>query len=256
MGGAAVAGVALAQPLLRRAIHGLQTVSRVVDRVNWDHLLAGRALDRDVPRFVIPSFLDTDPPGRGSTPAALRAFLDQLPSEPFIMFAGALRRIKGVDVLLEAYASLAEPRPPLVLMGTRHEDTPTVLPPGARIFESVPHDAVMASWARALVGVVPSVWPEPNATVSFECASQGVPVIVSEPSGMVDAFGDGAGLTVPAGSVQALANALRTVIDDPALRRRLGEAAKEASARFQADVVLAEQEHALATVLAGAGRRG
>ena len=49
----------------------------------------------------------------------MRAFSTRLPKEPFILFVGAFRRLKGVDELIAAHQELESP-PPLVMVG--HQD--------------------------------------------------------------------------------------------------------------------------------------
>ena len=165
------------------------------------------------------------------------------------MFAGALREIKGLGVLLDAYARLVE-APPLVLMGTVHEDTPKVFPEGVVVIPDAPHSLVMEGWRRALVGVVPSVWPDPCPTVAVECASQGTPVIGTVPGGMSDTVGD-TGILVPMGDPQALAKALDDLITDDSLRTRLGSSARARAQAFTTERAFAAYERALSEVLAG-----
>ena len=247
-GATTVAGVALSRQILRRRTAGVQTVSSFVDEVTWRNVFSEGDETR-VRRYVIPAFLDDDPPSHVTTEGSVDSYLDQLPKEPFIMFVGALRRLKGLHILLDAYCMLKD-RPPLVLMGTFEPDTPKRFPRGTIVLADVPHAAVMAAWKRAMFGVVPSVWPEPLGTVAIECVSQGTPVIISAPSGMVDVVGDDAGLIVKQGDVAGLADAMQMLADDPALRERLGSAGIGRAARFQAQVVLTEYERALGDLVA------
>ena len=62
----------------------------------------------------------------------IQQYLEQLPDEPYILFVGALRRVKGVQQLLDAYEQL-EDAPPLVLIGTWESDSPDRLPPGVQV---------------------------------------------------------------------------------------------------------------------------
>ena len=80
--------------------------------------------------MTIPSFQAEPPRGPArrsptSTPGWLAC-----PSEPFILFVGAFRKVKGLETLFEAYRRLTDP-PPLVLMGTFERDSPTDFPPEA-----------------------------------------------------------------------------------------------------------------------------
>lgn len=243
-GASAVGGVALARRILSRRLDGLQSVSSFVDEQVWSRLFVEHD-GNGVRRYVIPAFLDSDRTGAATPQAVIDEYLGRLPSGPFILFVGALRRIKGVDVLLEAYRRLVDP-PPMVLIGTVHDDTPPLEAPGVSVFESVPHGAVMAVWERAMFGVAPSVWPEPLGTVTIEGIERRKAMIATVPSGMADVLGDGAGILVPSGDVAALAEAMGRLVADPVLRDELGHAGQIRAPRFAAERVLGEYEQALA----------
>ena len=117
---------------------------------------------------------------------------------------GALRREKGVEILLESYKRLEHP-PPLVLIGTREPDSPGELPPGTTLLTDAPHAAVLAAWDRALFGVLPSLLPEPLGTVVCEGMTRGKAVIGTRPGGHSDVLTDGVtGLVVPSGDTASL----------------------------------------------------
>jgi glycosyltransferase involved in cell wall biosynthesis len=248
-GVAAVAGVASFRRAALPRIVAVQSVSTFVDDMNGEHFIGGDPHRDRIERFVIPAFVDADPPDEADE-RLVRSILAELPDEPFILFVGAIRPVKGIEVLFDAYRRLREP-PPLVLMGTIEQDTPDPFPTGAIVLTDVPHVAVMEGWSRALFGVVPSVWPEPLGTVSLEGIMQGAPVIATAPSGMVDTLGDGAGVLVPQGDAAALAEAMQSLIDDPVRRQQLCEAGKARAAQFDAEAVLDRYEKMLTGLIAG-----
>jgi glycosyltransferase involved in cell wall biosynthesis len=244
-GWAAALGVYLSRQLLRRKISALQSVSTYMQDVMRRELLKGQESvtgSTKIAQVVIPSFLTDEPAARD---AEVSHYLQQLPSEPFILFVGALRRLKGLETLLDAYARLASP-PPMVLIGTVERDTPaTPLPPGVVVLTDLPHAAVMTAWRRALFGVAPSLWPEPSGGVVVEALSCGKAMIGTYPGGQSDAIIDGrTGLLVPAGDVGALARAMDELIRDSARREELGRGALAHSRRFtlNAAVSMFEQE--------------
>ncbi len=252
-GWAATAGVLGSRRMLRGRADGLHSISEYVREMSERDFLAGRTVPLQA---TIPSFRVEDPPG--TEPPGLA----ELPDDPFILFVGSLRRVKGVDVLLDAYSRLAGP-PPLVLLGTREADTPAVLPAGARIVEAMPHWAVLRAWERSLFGVTPSLWPEPFGSVVHEGMSRGRAVIGTTPGGHADMIEDRvSGLLVAGGDAEALAGAMRTLIEDAALRERLGAEARRRSERFAAAAVVPRFEAvyerlvAQARVKAGGVTRG
>jgi glycogen synthase len=231
----ATAGVALSRPLLERRMNALHSVSSYVREVNARHLDAGWRGQEPV-EVVIPSFQDD----AGATEAPSEevvAWLERLPSAPFILFVGAFRKVKGLEILFDAYARLASP-PPLVLMGTFERDSPDRFPPGAIVLTDVPHAAVMASWDRAMFGVMPSLWPEPLGATVAEAMSRGRPVIGTRLGGHADMLDERTGILVPQGDPAALSAAMAALIEDPDRRQALGRAARERAASFSAAQVL------------------
>jgi glycosyltransferase involved in cell wall biosynthesis len=168
----------------------------------------------------------------------------------YILFVGALGRHKGLNVLLDAYVGLHDPAP-LIVIGTERSDTPAQFPVGVTVVRNAPHAQVMAAWAHAAVGVVPSVWPEPFGQVAIEAMACGRAVIASNIGGLRDAVIDGeTGVMVPPGDVTALREALRMLMSDPARRARMGEAGRHRAQLFFASTVVPRIEQVYAQVLA------
>jgi glycosyltransferase involved in cell wall biosynthesis len=184
---------------------------------------------------VIPTMVPNGLPALGrSTPRP--DFLP--PKDGYLMFVGALGLHKGVDVLLEARGRMRN-RPPLVLIGTPRADTPLVDDPGVVIARNVPSAQVMASWARASLAIVPSVWNEPMGQVAVEAMLAGRAVVASDVGGLRDVVQHSiTGLTVPPGDPAALAEALDNLLDDPEERRRMGEAGRLYARQFEAAAVV------------------
>lgn len=231
-GTAAVAGVLGSGPVLRRKVTAIHSVS---------HFVAGK-MDRflrvpDARDVIIPNFHE-DVSGRPID----EEILAHLPTEPYILYVGAFRRIKGIEQLFEAYERLEEP-PPLVLAGTRAPDTPERFPEGAVVVEDVPYPTIVAMWDRALYGVFPTKIPEALGNVVHEAMSRGRAVIGTRPGGHEDMIDDGEnGLLVPAGDAEALAAAMARLSNDAALRERLGAAALERAQEFTSEAVMPRME--------------
>jgi glycosyltransferase involved in cell wall biosynthesis len=231
-GAVAVGSVFGSHPLLRRKVAAIHGVSGFVADMNARELgLTG------VPTAVIPNFHE-----ERQALAAPAALPEEVPGEPFILFVGHLRQYKGLNYLLEAYRQLEAP-PPLVLVGTRGADTPGEFPASVTVLTYMPHETVMALWEKALFGVSPSVAPEAFPTVVHEAMSCGKPVIATSIGGYPDLVDDGeTGLLVPPGDAAALAGAMARLIEDTALRERLGEKARERARAFTPGVVMPQIE--------------
>jgi glycosyltransferase involved in cell wall biosynthesis len=246
-GAVAVAGIFGSRPLIRRKATRIHSISRYVANV------IERDLNPPAPIEIVPNFGEDV-----SAKAVDEEILAQLPEQPFILFVGALRQVKGIDELCVAYQRLQDP-PPLILAGPLAPDTPEEFPDGVTVFTSVPHPTVMAMWDRALFGVFPSKWPEPLGNVVYEAMSRGRAVIGTRPGGHEDMVADGeTGLLVGAGDVEELTEAMSRLIGDSVLRERLGERARERSRAFTAEAVLPELERLYeetAGVWAGEPRR-
>jgi glycosyltransferase involved in cell wall biosynthesis len=75
--------------------------------------------------------------------------------------------------------------------------------------------------------VVPSTWQEPFGLVALEAMSAQACVVASAVGGLPELVAhERTGLLVPADDVAALADAMARLLADPALRQRLGRAAR------------------------------
>lgn len=232
-GAVAVASVLGQRRLLRRRIDALHSVSRFCERVISQHLINQKRL----PTAVLPDFRED----RLESPADAE-ILSRLPDEPFILFVGSFRRIKGDTVLLEAYRRLIDP-PPLVMVGARSVEPLPEFPRGVTPLVDVPHGTVLAIWDRALFGVCPSVVSEAFGNTVHEGMSRGKAVVGTRPSGHEDMIEhEKDGILIPCGDLEALTSALGRLIADPDLCERMGKAARVSAQRFDAVAVMPQIE--------------
>ena len=177
-------------------------------------------------------------------------FLAQLPNEDFLLFVGAVRPDKGVDILLQAYAKMGS-QVPLVLIGQPTAGLYKSLPPNVLLMGGWPHDAVMGAWSRCSIALMPSVWLDPCPTVAMEAMVMGKPVIAACSGGLSDIVMDGeTGFLVPPGDPQALREAIQCLLDDPARRERMGTMARQRVMEFQAKAVVPRIEQVYHELLA------
>jgi glycosyltransferase involved in cell wall biosynthesis len=244
----AATGVLASRPLLRRKVAAIHSISGFVRDVMRRDFLDDR--DSQTRGYLIHDVIASMPLSESDRNGRSANRANRLPSEPFLLFIGAFRRVKGVYELLEAYEQLVDP-PPLVMVGTVEHDSPRRFPPGVHILEDFPHNDVLAACEQCLFGVMPSLWPEPFGTVVCEVMSRGRPVIGTTPGGHADMITHGeTGLLVPRGDVPALVAAMRTLLADDALRTRMGEAARVRAAEFEPHVALPRIEQLYKEVIA------
>jgi glycosyltransferase involved in cell wall biosynthesis len=140
------------------------------------------------------------------------------PAEPAeVLFAGRLSREKGILDLVAAAEGL-----PLVVAGDGplREQVPTAL-------GMVPHPELLRMYERAAVVACPS-YREGFGVACAEAMARGRPVVAGAVGGLLDLIVDGeTGLLVQPGDVPGLRAALKRLLGDPELRRRLGEAGRE-----------------------------
>jgi len=188
---------------------------------------------------VVPNFIGELPP----PPPVGDPLLAGLPSEPFILYFGDVTVDKGAARLAEAYGSLPDP-PPLVLVGRCFLDEVASLP-GVVALGPLPHRYAIEALRRSLFTVVPSILPETFGLVALETAAAGKPIVASDIGGLSDVVVDGeTGLLVRPGDARALAAAIERLIGDAGLRERMGEAAGRRAADFAPDAVVPQFEAA------------
>ncbi|MBL9199791.1 MAG: glycosyltransferase family 4 protein [Opitutaceae bacterium] len=189
--------------------------------------------------------------GAGVDPARHRVVAHGPRAEAVAVMASRLLRDKGVMDLIEAARRLRAGRVPLRvrIVGGTDPDNPTSLTTeelealrseGAVEFTGARPD-VAEIYAAADVAVLPS-YREGLPRALIEAAASGLPIVTTDTSGCREVVAHGEnGLLVPVRDPGALAEALRTLALDPALRARLGAAGrKRVEQEFSQAIVFAE----------------
>ena len=185
-------------------------------------------------------------------PAPPPADVEPAPLEPgTFVFVGRLTHQKALPVLLEAIAAVDGAKLELVGAGADRPALEAVvaarrLEDRVRFAGALPRHEVLAHLAGARAAVLSSAWENlPHAAV--EALAVGTPVVSTAVGGVPEVVRDGQnGLLVPPNDPAALAAALRSILDDDALRSRLAAAAKPSVAAIGRDVIYARLEQILA----------
>jgi glycosyltransferase involved in cell wall biosynthesis len=175
---------------------------------------------------------------------------------PTLAFAGRLGPQKALGVALEAVAEV--PSVSLVIAGdgpdrgaleARARDLG--VDGRTRFLGSVSRDVVLRLFRAADATVLSSSWENLPHTV-LEALAVGSPVIATAVGGVPEVVRDGEnGLLVPPSDADALAAAVRRLLEDDELRHRLAEAAPGSVAGYTEDTVFSRIEAEL--VLAAGG---
>ncbi len=142
-----------------------------------------------------------------------------------ILFVGGDFRRKGGDLLLDAFSALPLGTAELVLV-TREAIERR---PGVRAYHHLtPNDPELIELFRSSdVFVLPSR-SETFGISAIEAAASGLAVVATPVGGLGDLVIDGVtGILTTPGSVEDLTRHLLELADDPALHRRMGEAARD-----------------------------
>jgi glycosyltransferase involved in cell wall biosynthesis len=154
------------------------------------------------------------------------------PDGAFVVgFSGRIVEEKGRRVLAEALGSLPDDYV-LAVAGDRPDvgALTAALPGRVHSVGLLPKDELWSFYAALDCLAVPSLttarWKEQLGGTLLDGLAMGVPVVASDSGGLPDAMGD-AGLLVPEGDANALAEAIRRLRDDSGLRARLAETGRE-----------------------------
>ena len=196
---------------------------------------------RHVDRFISPSiFLKEKFEEFGWTQSRIEFVRNFLPDlgEPHLggrgygVFTGMLREVKGLATLLDALKKAGDPRFYIAGDGSMrdllNQQAKTL---GLRNLEFLGHlDKTRLSKLvkDAEYAVVPSEWFENCPYAVLELMAAGKPVIVSNHGGLTELIEhQRTGLLFEPKNSDQLAEAIRTLVDDPEMGRRLGSAARQ-----------------------------
>ncbi len=151
----------------------------------------------------------------------------------YLLFVGRLIPLKALDALIAALRALPPIETIIIGDGPERERLQRLsadLP--VRWLGQVPHDDVIRIMSDAMCLLLPSrteVFPN----VIMEAMSLGVPVVASRVGGVPTLVESGAnGILISPADAAELAHAIRTLVENEAMRRAMGRRAHERAAQF------------------------
>jgi glycosyltransferase involved in cell wall biosynthesis len=164
---------------------------------------------------VIPNFYADDPRKK-------KEVTGKLPDD-YILFVGGLYPEKGVDILIDAYRNL-NTETKLVIIGAKkrhyqYQGTDNIL-----VIVDAPHEEVMQAYLNCRFAIFPSILSEAFGMVVVEAMSRKKAVITSTVGGFPDVVADGTtGIMVPPNDVSSLSQAMRYLLENPAVAVKMGQ---------------------------------
>jgi glycosyltransferase involved in cell wall biosynthesis len=168
-------------------------------------------------------------------------------------FIGRLCREKGIEWLLETFASHARAADRLLVAGSGDGEFVQSLQarfasPAVSFLGRVDPAAF---YEQVDVVIVPSLWHEPFGRMAIEALAHGIPVIGTRRGGIPEAIEDGVtGLLVDPDEPDSLAKAMRKFSDSPEWAERFGENGFHHLSRFSEDPAIVAHENLYADAMA------
>jgi glycosyltransferase involved in cell wall biosynthesis len=226
--------------------------------------LASRSADRI---HVVPMGPFTPFDGVHPSREAARVALHLPPEAPLALFFGLVRPYKGLDLLLEAWATVRQRSPEARLLvagpvpggaaaaaawrrrieGLGLGDT-VLWHPGY-----VAEESVSRYLAAADVVALPYRETDDSAVLAL-ARGHGRAVLATDVGGLREALAAGGGRLVAPGEAEALASALQEILDDPVIRERLESEQRAAASSWNWDEAARATIEVYRTVVRGRAR--
>ena len=229
-----------------------RSLHRVAHLVCPSGYLAALAVSWGVPRERV-TVLPNAAPALPSLPDREEARAAHDVEELLLVFAGRITKQKALEVALDALVTvdgvtLAIAGDGPELPDLRRRVVELGLDGRVRFLGPLNRDGVLTLFRAADASLLTSSWENFPHTV-VEALAVGTPVIATAVGGVPELVRDGEnGLLVPAGDWDALAAAIRRLIDEPGLRECLAAAAVPSVEHLRSEVLYARLEAILSEV--------
>jgi len=231
----------LAARLLRIPIitHYHVVVDRVAPFIRYSKLIVAvsaftaRASEpKSIPKAVIHNCVALE---RFDRTPDIRSDLGLSPADVVVSFVGQIREIKGIDLFLRLAHAIAAPDARFLVVGEcRNPERFAGSYTEARLREEMGNDSrirylgyrrdVENIYGASDIVVVPSRGGEPFGLINIEAGAARKPVVATRDGGISEVIVDGEnGFLVDPEDLEGLVRATERLIDDKALRQRMGE---------------------------------
>ncbi len=216
-----------------------QPIGRLYRNIPFEAVSESTALDlvrRGIPRDrirVIYNGVDT---------GFLRPDASERSSYPLFIYVGRLKRYKGVDIVIRAFAALADERAMLEIAGTG-DYRPSLealarrlgVESRVRFLGFIPEESKLSLFRRAWAATLAS--PKEGWGISnMEAAACGTAVIASDSPGIRESVVNGeTGFLVRHGDTAAMAAAMGKLSESPSLVEAMGAAGRRFAEKFSWD---------------------
>lgn len=179
--------------------------------------------------------------------AEVRAELGIAPDAVVVGTVGRLVAEKGYRELFAAARAVRAARPEVRFVAVGPADVGKADAIGAEELDRARRDVILPGWRGDVRDVLAAMdvfvlasWREGVPRSAIEAAAMGKPLVVTDIRGCREVVRDGReGILVSRGDPGALTAAIRTIVEDGALRSRMGDAARErAEDRFDVRTVI------------------
>lgn len=153
------------------------------------------------------------------------------------IYVGGVKELKGIFYLLEAFQSIPEEVAELTVVGAFNPNDEDIRPYTDRVHFTgmVLHSEVPRLLQSADVFVFPSLGEGFSLSI-LEAAAVGLPLIISENTGVTDIITDyKEGIVIPIQSVEAIKNAVMWYVEHPEKLSEMGMAAREKALEYTWD---------------------
>ncbi|MBU1665820.1 MAG: glycosyltransferase family 4 protein [Gammaproteobacteria bacterium] len=196
--------------------------------------VARHADTRGIPATVIHNAVDLS---RFTSGRSLRGTLGIGPDDVVVSFVGQIKKIKGAEDFIAMARRINSDHVRFLISGQcwgdkaagsyTQEELLGLIACDPRISYCGYVDQIEDIYRTSDIIVAPSRWQEPFGLVCIEAGVAGLPLVATRVGGIPEIIEDGVnGMLVEAGDVAALAERVQRLVDAPALRDKLGKAAR------------------------------